>query len=94
MLQSPTPGAALLDDAAAAGSVSIAVSADDVTRRYGSGEAAVDALRGVTLDIPRGQFAADHGPVGLRQVDADALLAGLDRRRRAPCTSPARTSRR
>ncbi len=78
MLQSPTPGAALLDDAAAAGSVSIAVSADDVTRRYGSGEAAVDALRGVTIDIPRGQFAAIMGPSGSGKSTLMHVLAGLD----------------
>ena len=34
------------------------VSARDVTRRYGEGDAAVDALRGITLDIAPGQFAA------------------------------------
>ena len=48
------------------------VSADDLTRVYGEGEAAVDALDGVTVDFPAGRFTADHGPLGLRQVDAHA----------------------
>ena len=47
------------------------VSATDVTRRYGEGEAAVDALDGVT-STSRRPLHRDHGPVGLRQVDADA----------------------
>jgi putative ABC transport system ATP-binding protein len=78
VLQTPTNGAALLDGAATAGSVSTAVSADDVTRRYGSGEAAVDALRGVTIDIPRGQFAAIMGPSGSGKSTLMHVLAGLD----------------
>jgi putative ABC transport system ATP-binding protein len=78
VLQNPTSGAALLDGAATAGSVSTAVSADDVTRRYGSGEAAVDALRGVTIDIPRGQFAAIMGPSGSGKSTLMHVLAGLD----------------
>ena len=31
------------------------VVARDVTRRYGEGETAVDALRGVSIDVARGQ---------------------------------------
>jgi putative ABC transport system ATP-binding protein len=78
VLQSPTTGAALLDGAATEGAVSTAVSATDVTRRYGSGEAAVDALRGVTIDIPRGQFAAIMGPSGSGKSTLMHVLAGLD----------------
>ena len=51
---------------------SAVVAARDVTRRYGEGDTAVDALRGVSLDVAAGQADRGHGPVGLRQVDADA----------------------
>jgi putative ABC transport system ATP-binding protein len=55
------------------------VSATDVTRRYGEGEAAVDALRGVTVDFPAGQFTAIMGPSGSGKSTLMHILAGLDR---------------
>ena len=55
------------------------VSAHDVTRRYGEGDAAVDALRGVTLDIVPGQFAAVMGPSGSGKSTLMHILAGLDK---------------
>ena len=48
------------------------VTARDVVRRYGEGDTAVDALRGVSVDIAARPPHRRHGPVGLRQVDADA----------------------
>jgi putative ABC transport system ATP-binding protein len=56
-----------------------AVSCNDVTRRYGEGDAAVDALRGVSVDIPPGQFTAVMGPSGSGKSTLMHILAGLDR---------------
>ena len=55
------------------------VTATDVTRRYGEGDAAVDALRGVTLDFPAGAFTAIMGPSGSGKSTLMHILAGLDR---------------
>ncbi|MDX6591036.1 MAG: putative transport system ATP-binding protein [Gaiellales bacterium] len=55
------------------------VVASDVTRRYGQGDTAVDALRGVSVEIPRGQFTAVMGPSGSGKSTLMHILAGLDR---------------
>jgi putative ABC transport system ATP-binding protein len=54
------------------------VQAHDLTRRYGEGEAAVNALAGVTVDFPTGRFAAIMGPSGSGKSTLMHLLAGLD----------------
>jgi putative ABC transport system ATP-binding protein len=56
----------------------LAVRAHDVTRRYGEGETAVDALRGVTLEVPRGRLTAIMGPSGSGKSTLMHILAGLD----------------
>jgi putative ABC transport system ATP-binding protein len=55
------------------------VVARDVTRRYGQGDTAVDALRGVSVAIPKGQFTAVMGPSGSGKSTLMHILAGLDR---------------
>jgi putative ABC transport system ATP-binding protein len=62
-----------------ASALDIAVSARRVTRQYGEAESAVHALRGVSLEVPVGQFTAVMGPSGSGKSTLMHLLAGLDR---------------
>ncbi|MDW8337756.1 MAG: ABC transporter ATP-binding protein [Thermoleophilia bacterium] len=55
------------------------VVARDVTRRYGAGETAVDALRGVSVDIAPGRATAVMGPSGSGKSTLMHILAGLDK---------------
>jgi putative ABC transport system ATP-binding protein len=55
------------------------VAASELCRRYGTGEAAVDALAGVTVGFPEGRFAAIMGPSGSGKSTLMHILAGLDR---------------
>jgi putative ABC transport system ATP-binding protein len=54
------------------------LAASDLTRQYGEGDSAVHALRGVSLEIPHGQFAAVMGPSGSGKSTLMHILAGLD----------------
>jgi putative ABC transport system ATP-binding protein len=55
------------------------VTANQITRRYGEGDTAVDALRGVSLDVERGQLTAVMGPSGSGKSTLMHILAALDR---------------
>jgi putative ABC transport system ATP-binding protein len=57
----------------------VVVVARDVTRRYGEGETAVDALRGVSVDIVPGKATAVMGPSGSGKSTLMHILAGLDK---------------
>ena len=65
-------------EAAPAASAAV-VSATALRRRYGAGETAVEALRGVSLDVERGKITAIMGPSGSGKSTLMNILAGLDR---------------
>jgi len=55
------------------------VVAHGVSRRYGEGDAAVDALRDVDVSIERGRLTAVMGPSGSGKSTLVHILAGLDK---------------
>jgi len=66
-------------EVATAAATEFVVAASQVTRRYGEGDTAVDALRGVDLDIEGGKLTAIMGPSGSGKSTLMHILAGLDR---------------
>jgi putative ABC transport system ATP-binding protein len=55
------------------------VEAHDLTRRYGEGGTAVDALRGVDLEVEKGKLTAVMGPSGSGKSTLMHILAALDK---------------
>jgi putative ABC transport system ATP-binding protein len=72
---STSPASAPPSEAVTAGAV---VAAWAVTRRYGEADSAVDALRGVSMRVPPGEFTAVMGPSGSGKSTLMHILAGLD----------------
>jgi putative ABC transport system ATP-binding protein len=58
--------------------VDAVVRARDLAKRYGKGDAAVEALRSATVDLERGRFTAVMGPSGSGKSTLMHILAGLD----------------
>jgi len=61
------------------GQGSAVVVAHELTRRYGEGDYAVDALRGVSVEIEPGKMTAVMGPSGSGKSTLMHILAGLDK---------------
>lgn len=56
-----------------------AITATNLTLSLGSGEAAVEILRGIDLSVPQGQTLALLGPSGSGKSSLMAVLSGLER---------------
>ena len=55
------------------------IEAVDLTKVYGSGDAAVSALRGLSLVVRRGEFVAVMGPSGSGKSTLMNIIGCMDR---------------
>jgi putative ABC transport system ATP-binding protein len=75
----PSAGSSIRITSVNATATSLIVSAVDLRRTYGEGDAAVHALAGVSVDFHAGGYTAVMGPSGSGKSTLMHLLAGLDR---------------
>jgi putative ABC transport system ATP-binding protein len=54
------------------------IAVEQLVKRYGHGAGAVEALRGVSLVVPKGQFVSVMGPSGCGKSTLLNLVCGLD----------------
>src|SRR5512145_1049004 len=71
----PTAPAA---EASRARPTGVAVRAEGLSKRYGEGSTAVDALRDVSVEFPAGTFTGIMGPSGSGKSTLLHILAGLE----------------
>ncbi len=73
------PTAHPVSDEARAGPGNLIFTTTDLAKVYGSGPAAVHALRGVNLEIPQGELVVLLGPSGSGKSTLLNILGGIDR---------------
>lgn len=64
----------------------VAIKCSDVTKDYGIGDAKVTALRGINLDVYRGELLILAGPSGCGKTTLISIIGGILKRDAGKCT--------